>query len=131
MRTRNRWFVTLSLVYGLLGGLVGLTRLIDPTLLPGDVARAHGHMMLLGFFLMFIYGVALHVVPRFAGSPLYSEALADWQFYAANAGLPLMVGGWFFSIGWMVGLGAVLSYSAIVLFVANLMFSVRIKRPVS
>ena len=65
MHKRNRWFVTISLIYGLLGGLVALTQLIAPGLIPGNVARMHGHIMLLGFILMMIYGVALHVLPRF------------------------------------------------------------------
>ena len=40
---------------------------------------------------MMIYGVGLHVLPRFSGFPLYSERVATWQFYVANAGLWLMV----------------------------------------
>lgn len=125
MHKRNRWFITISLVYGLLGGLVALTLLIDPGLIPGNVARMHGHIMLLGFILMFIYGVALHVLPRFSGKALYSERMANWQLYLANAGLPLMIAGWLSMLNWLVLVGGAISYSAIVLFGANMLFTVK------
>ena len=35
---------------------------------------AHVHMLLLGFVTMMIYGVAYHVLPRFAGYPLHNRA---------------------------------------------------------
>ncbi len=52
---------------------------------------AHAHLNLLGFVTMMIYGVAYHVVPRFSGHPLHSRRLAAWHWWAANAGLLLMV----------------------------------------
>lgn len=36
---------------------------------------------------MMIYGVAYHILPRFSASPLYSEKLANTQFYFAHIGL--------------------------------------------
>jgi hypothetical protein len=125
MHKRNRLFVSIALVYGLLGGLIAIVRLIDPGLIPGNLPRAHGHIMLLGFILMMIYGIALHVLPRFGGFPLYSEPMADWQLYCANAGLPLMIAGW---MGWrdmLVMAGGVLTYGAIVLFGLNMILTVR------
>lgn len=127
MHKRNRLFVSIALVYGLLGGLIAIVRLIDPSLIPGNVPRMHGHIMLLGFILMMIYGIALHVLPRFGGFPLYSEQMADWQLYSANAGLPLMIAGW---LGWrdmLVMAGGVLTYGAIVLFGLNMILTVRTK----
>jgi cbb3-type cytochrome oxidase subunit 1 len=44
-------------------------------------------MTLLGFVTMMIYGVAYHVLPRFAGHPLHSRRLAGWHWWASNAGL--------------------------------------------
>ncbi|MBS4098376.1 MAG: hypothetical protein KGZ83_16255 [Sulfuricella sp.] len=125
MHKRNRLFVSIALMYGLLGGAIAILRLIDPNLIPGNVPRLHGHVMLLGFILMMIYGIALHVLPRFGGFPLYSERMADWQLYAANSGLPLMMGGWLrFSDGWVIA-GGILSYMAIVLFGLNMILTVR------
>ncbi len=129
MHKRNRWFVTISLIYGLLGGLVALTQLIAPGLIPGNVARMHGHIMLLGFILMMIYGVALHVLPRFSGNALYSERMANWQLYLANTGLPLMIVGWLTLLNWLVLAGGAIAYSAIVLFSVNMLLTVKPNGP--
>mgnify|MGYP000418557787 CR=1 FL=1 len=129
MQKRNRIFITAALLYGLLGGLIGIMRLIEPTLLPGNVPRAHGHIMLLGFLLMNIYGIALHVLPRFSGFPLYSERMANWQLYLANLGLPLMVAGWLTMHDAVLLTGGMLSYAAIALFTLNMMLTVKPKGP--
>jgi hypothetical protein len=131
MHKRNRLFVSIALVYGLLGGAIAILRLIDPSLIPGNVPRMHGHIMLLGLILMMIYGIALHVLPRFGGFPLYSERMADWQLYLANAGLPLMIVGWLNMVdGWIIA-GGILSYAAVLLFGLNMILTVRSKRTTS
>jgi len=129
MHKRNRLYVTIGLVYGLLGGLLMIVRLIDPTLIPGNLVHAHGHMMLLGFVLMTIYGVGLHVIPRFGGYPLRSEHVANVQFWLANAGLPLMVSGWLAYLNWLVALGGALSVAAMLLFGLNMILTVRLRSP--
>jgi len=129
MHKRNRIFVAVALSYGLLGGLIGILRLLDPTLIPGNVPRLHGHIMLLGFILMMVYGIALHVLPRFGGFPLYSERMANWQLYLANAGLPLMIAGWLTWRDALVLAGGTLTYGAIVLFGLNMILTVRARGP--
>jgi cbb3-type cytochrome oxidase subunit 1 len=129
MHKRNRLYVTIGLLYGLAGGLLMLVQLADPTLLPGQVIRAHGHMMLLGFVLMTIYGVGLHVIPRFGGYPLRSERLASVQFWFANTGLPLMVAGWLLFLDWLVTLGGALTVAAMALFGINMILTVRLRSP--
>jgi len=129
MHKRNKLFVTIGLVYGLLGGLLMLVRLVDPALLPGDLPRIHGHMMLLGFVLMTIYGVGLHVIPRFGGYPLRSERVATLQFWLANAGLPLMIAGWLVYIDWLTVLGGALTVLAMALFGVNMILTVKLKSP--
>lgn len=129
MHRRNRLYVTIGLVYGLLGGLLMIVRLADPALLPGNVLRAHGHMMLLGFVLMTIYGVGLHVIPRFAGYPLRSERIASVQFWIANAGLPVMLAGWFAYLDWLVALGGALTIAAMALFGFNMILTVKLRSP--
>jgi cbb3-type cytochrome oxidase subunit 1 len=54
---------------------------------------AHLHMLLLGFVAMMIFGVAYHVIPRFAGNPLRSTRAAGAHWWLANAGLAVMVVG--------------------------------------
>lgn len=129
MHRRNRLYVAIGLVYGLLGGLLMLLRLIDPQLLPGNVLRIHGHMMLLGFVLMTIYGVGLHVIPRFGGYPLRSERVATIQFWLANAGLPLMVAGWLIYDNRLVALGGAFTVGAMALFGVNMLLTVRWRSP--
>ncbi len=129
MHQRNKLFVSIGLAYGLLGGLLMLVRLADPTLLPGSIPRIHAHMMLLGFVLMTIYGVGLHVIPRFGGYPLRSERVASVQFWLANAGLPLMIAGWFVYAEWLVALGGALTMAAMALFGINIILTVRLKSP--
>jgi cbb3-type cytochrome oxidase subunit 1 len=129
MRRRNRLYVTIGLLYGLLGGLLMIVHLADPTLVPGDPAKIHAHMMLLGFVLMTIYGVGLHVLPRFGGYPMRSERIATVQFWLANAGLPLMIAGWLVYADWLVALGGALTVAAMALFGINMIATVRLRSP--
>ncbi len=129
MHKRNRWFISIGLFYGLLGGLVALTYLAEPGLIPGNVPRIHGHIMLLGFILMMIYGVALHVLPRFSGKDLYSEQLANWQLYLSNAGLPIMIAGWLALLNWLVLVGGAVVYAGIAAFAVNIIMTVKPNGP--
>lgn len=84
-------FVKASLAWLAAGVTLGVVMAVHPTAI---VYRpAHVHMNLLGFVTMMIYGVAYHVIPRFAGSPLHSRRAAGWHWWASNAGLALMVAG--------------------------------------
>jgi hypothetical protein len=125
MHERNRLFVLASLAYALLGGLLGILWAADPALVPGNVPRLHGHVMLLGFITMMIYGVGLHVLPRFAGRPLFSERLANWQLYVANVGLWLMAAGWLAFWNALVMTGGALSWAAMGIFALNIGLTVR------
>ena len=53
----------------------------------------HLHMLLLGFVTMMIYGVAYHVIPRFAGFPIHSRRAAVLHWWISNAGLLMMATG--------------------------------------
>lgn len=125
MHKRNRLFVTLSLIYALLGGAIAIVWLIAPASIPGNVARLHGHIMLLGFVAMMVYGVGLHVLPRFSGRPLFSERLANWQLYVANGGLWVMAAGWLSLRNGVVAAGGVLSWLGIAMFALNIVMTVR------
>jgi len=84
-------FVKASLAWLSLGVTLGVAMAAHPA---WTVYRpAHAHMVLLGFVTMMIYGVAYHVIPRFAGFPLHSRRAAAWHWWASNAGLALMVTG--------------------------------------
>jgi cbb3-type cytochrome oxidase subunit 1 len=86
-----RAFVKASLAWLALGVTLGVAMAAHPV---WTVYRpAHMHMTLLGFVTMMIYGVAYHVLPRFAGHPLHSRRLAAWHWWASNVGLLGMVVG--------------------------------------
>ena len=125
MLPRNRWFIAAALAYALAGGLLGLAWLADPAALPGQALRAHGHLMLVGFAGMMIFGVGLHVLPRFTGRALFSERLADAQFALVNVGLVAMAAGWLAGARLAVGAGGALLWGGFALFAVNVVMTVR------
>ena len=83
-----RVFIQASLVWLALGVTVGAAMAAYP---PWTIYRPiHMHMTLLGFVTMMIFGVAYHVIPRFAGRPLWSKRLAGVHVWVSNAGLAVM-----------------------------------------
>ena len=129
MLKRNRWFIVAALLYALAGGLVAVLLTLDPQLMPGEPVRIHVHLMLLGFVGQMIFGIGLHVLPRFSGHPLYSERLADAQFLLINFGLLSMVGGWLASVHVLARIGAIAAWLALACFAVNVLFTVRLKGP--
>lgn len=84
-------FVKSALAWFLLGVTLGLAMAIHP---PWVIyLPVHAHMNLLGFVTMMIYGVAYHVLPRFAGRVLFSRTIAGVHWWVSNIGLALMVAG--------------------------------------
>jgi cbb3-type cytochrome oxidase subunit 1 len=125
MLPRNRWFIAAALLYALLGGLLALAWLAAPGALPALTPRVHAHLMLVGFAGMMIFGVALHMLPRFTGRPLFSERVADAQFWLANAGLLAMVLGWLVASRTLSSAGGAAVWIAFALFALNVAATVR------
>jgi cbb3-type cytochrome oxidase subunit 1 len=76
MDTFVRKFIRASVLWLVAGVVLGVVM----TWLPGGMVyyrAAHMHANLLGFVSMMIFGVAYHVIPRFAGRPLHVRALAE------------------------------------------------------
>ena len=75
-------FLKVGMAYFILGALLGTLLAVPVTrdLLykaPGVQWRlAHTHLNLAGFVIMTIFGIAYHILPRFAGKPLHSESWA-------------------------------------------------------
>ena len=83
-----RAFLKASLAWLAMGVTLGVAMAARPV---WTIYRlAHVHMVLLGFVTMMIYGVAYHVVPRFAGAPLRSRRAAVAHWWVSNAGLACM-----------------------------------------
>lgn len=84
-------FLRASLIWLAAGVSLGVAMAVHPAWVV--FRTAHLHMLLLGFVVMMISGVAYHVMPRFTGAPLYSPRLAICHLVVANVGLPLLAGG--------------------------------------
>jgi cbb3-type cytochrome oxidase subunit 1 len=106
-------FLRASLAWLAAGVSLGVAMAVHPAWV--IYRTAHLHMLLLGFVVMMIAGVAYHVMPRFTASPLYSPRLAAWHFAASNLGLVLLASGFVVRFhvavvgAWLLGVGGTLS----------------------
>lgn len=80
------WFIRTSIIYLGIATVLGIVMAIssDATIY---LKFVHVHLNLLGWMSMMIYGVGYHIFPRFSGRPLWSEKLANIQFWTAQVGL--------------------------------------------
>ncbi len=76
-------FAWASLVYLVVGSTMGVIMLLTSE----SIKPSHGHVLLIGFVSMMIFGVGYHLLPFFAGTDLYSLRLAEIQFWLQNIGL--------------------------------------------
>jgi len=83
-------FVKASLIYLIIGGLIGMDMVTDPQRAP-QMTYAHTHLLLFGWVGMLIFGIAYHVLPRFRGKPLHSPTVANAQLYLSNLALIALV----------------------------------------
>ena len=119
-----RAFIKSSLAWFGAGVTLGLAMAVYPPL--AVFRTAHLHLNLLGFVAQMIYGVALHVVPRFFGQPLVYRRLAEAQYWLAQAGLVMLAGGFALRVPGMpgatalIGAGALASGAAAYAFIINL-----------
>lgn len=121
------WFIRCAMIYFLLAIILGLHMSVAGPVYP--YMQIHAHFNLLGWMSMMIYGVGYHILPRFSGKPLYSDALANWQLWLANIGLIGM------AIGWGVRSGSgdstvllifsVIETISIVFFVVNMLKTIK------
>jgi uncharacterized protein DUF1858 len=90
MENYPRLFIKASLIYAIIGAVLGMAMAIDPSL-SGRIRFVHIHLNLLGFMTMFVAGVAFHVLPRFNARPVPWPKGVKYQFYLQNIGLVGMV----------------------------------------
>lgn len=119
-----RAFIKSSLVWFAAGITLGLAMAIFPTL--AVYRLAHLHLNLLGFVAQMIYGVSLHVVPRFFGQPIVYRRLAGAQWWLAQAGVLLLVSGFALRVPGVSGAtalivaGAIASATAAYFYIVNI-----------
>lgn len=107
-----RRFVLASVAWLTAGTLLGLA-MAWPGAFPvpvqgGRPLPAHAHIQVFGFVTMMIFGVALHILPRFQGRPLPSRPVAEAQWTAANAGLLMFATGHLLAAERWVAAGGIL-----------------------
>ena len=129
-----RRFIRSSLLWLGVGVLMGVWMVFDPgTALA--YRPAHMHANLLGFVSMMIFGVAYHVLPRFAGRPIRSRLMARIHLVAANGGLALMVVGFMLRVSSygagtaILVVGSMASATGAFLFIGNLWATLEPHRP--
>jgi len=119
------------MAYFLLGALLGTLLAVPFTGTPVQGAGAqwrlaHTHLNLAGFVVMVIFGVAYHILPRFAGKPLHSEAWASAHFWIAALATAWMVIGFIApAAAVLLWTGSVAQLAGIVLGVVNLWLTIR------
>jgi cbb3-type cytochrome oxidase subunit 1 len=82
-------FIVMSIVYLGVAAIIGILMLGNQNML--GLKFVHSHLNMLGWVSMMIYGVGYHILPRFMGRPLYSNKVAEAQFYLANISLITML----------------------------------------
>lgn len=117
-------FLRASLLWLVAGVSSGVAMAVHPAW--AGYRTAHLHMLLLGFVTMMIAGVAYHVIPRFAATPLYSARLAQLHLVLANIGVAAMATGFVWRLhapatgGAILGSGGVASATGAYLLAWNL-----------
>ena len=134
MSTTTVRFIKMSLIYLAVGATLGALFPLFPRLL--GFRYAHVHLNLLGFMSMMVYGVAYHILPRFQGKLLYSDRMAEVQFWLANIGLVGLVLFSALRAYWPtlpfkipLALSGVVELISIYLFVANMWLTFRQPQP--
>ena len=119
-------FIFSGMFYLLAGVTIGVLFFLVPE--TRVLRTVHAHLNLVGFVTFLIFGIGYHILPRFRGRPLYSEALAWWQFWVANIGLLgllifMGVGAYqpLAGLGYIQGAFAALLALSVYLFVYNML----------
>jgi hypothetical protein len=114
-----------ALIYLLIGVILGVVIGTDP-MLAVRFRFVHIHLNLLGFMVMFIAGVAYHVLPRFTARTMPWPAGVKYHFYLQNVGLLGMLGAKLMNDFWTTGgktifvLFAIVTASGLFIMICNL-----------
>ena len=82
-------FIVMSIIYLGIATVLGIVMLSNQNVMA--LKFVHSHLNMLGWVSMMIFGVGYHILPRFMGRPLYSNKIAEAQFYLANISLVAML----------------------------------------
>ena len=118
------WYLRMSVIYFVLGVVIGIAMLLWPDVAI-DYIPVHVHLNLLGFMSMMIYGVGYHILPKFSGAFIYSPKIMHIQFWVANAGLIGMAVSWPFMLMNVLIVSSFLSVIGAVLFAYNMLKTIK------
>jgi cbb3-type cytochrome oxidase subunit 1 len=82
-------FIVMSVIYLGASAIMGIAMIANQNVM--GLKFVHSHLNMLGWVSMMIYGVGYHILPRFMGRPLYSNAIGEVQFYLSNISLVAML----------------------------------------
>ncbi|MBI5344084.1 MAG: cbb3-type cytochrome c oxidase subunit I [Deltaproteobacteria bacterium] len=121
------WFIKCAMVYFLLAILLGIYMSAAGPAYP--YMQIHVHFNLLGWMSMMIFGVGYHILPRFSGSPLWSERLSYLQLWLANIGLIGMTAGWIImsynGTRLVLLLSSIMEGVSILFFIMNMFYTIK------
>lgn len=98
----------------------GVMLLFAGSLLPDGDARATVHLFAMGFVAFLIYGLGLHMLPRFTNQPLLSGGWGIAQLACGQIGLPLLVVGLAFDAKLTAAAGGALTWIALALYAVRI-----------
>ncbi len=137
MHTLVRRYIKTSFVFLILGLLLGLYltlgRYVAPLPISVMLVTAHTHLLLVGFVMMMILGVAQWMFPRpDKADEHYDPTLAEIVFYAFTAGVVLRSAGEIAAGFWssslfpaLITTGSVVQVLAIIVFFYNMWTRIR------
>lgn len=126
------WFVRAYLKGSLVWFSIAILLAVAMALVPmlAIYRTAHLHIALLGFVTQMIYGVALHVIPRFFGQPLVHRRMAEIQFWTSQVGLAALAAGFAMRITGIVGASALIATGGTLSAIAAACFVINIWRTI-
>lgn len=124
-------FLKTGMIFFLLGALLGVllawpvTRSILYSMPGARWDLAHTHLNLLGFVIMVIFGIAYHILPRFAGRPLYSETWAAAHYWiSASATAAMIIGFIIPQASVLLWIGGTFQLAGIALGISNIWLTI-------
>ena len=116
------WMVRASLIHMGIGFLFGALILLHKgiPLYPwlGRLLNPHVELMIFGWTMQLVMGVAFWILPRFGGERHHGNvSLGWWSFGLINGGVLLAASGAWFALGLVVLVGRLATLGAIALFV--------------
>ena len=117
--------LALALVFGITSGIAAAMTGGGYGDLRGEawlaLVQAHGHIQVFGYLLLFIMGIALHVLPRFKGQPPPNRRLVLLTYWTMLIGVLLRGSAQPHGQGfvrWLLGASAIIEIAGVMLFAA-------------